>query len=120
MIKKTITYTDFNGDERTEDHYFHLSKAEITEMEVSYEKGLTDHIEKIVEAEDSAEIIEVFKLLIRKSYGVRSEDGRRFIKKKEDLEEFMSTGAYSELFMEVGFDAEAAAQFINGVMPKGL
>lgn len=118
MIKKELTYIDFNGEEKTETHYFHLTQAELTEMELSMDGGLTNHIEKIMEAKDQKEVIEIFKQLIRKSHGVRSEDGRRFIKNEENLLDFMETPAYSALFMDVAFDADSGVAFIEGIMPK--
>lgn len=120
MIKKTITYTDFNGGERTEDFYFHLTKAEITKMEMSVNGGMAERIQRIVSAQDQPAIIEVFEDLIKKSYGVKTPDGRGFVKRKEDLEAFMATEAYSQLFMELATDADAAAKFVNGIVPADL
>lgn len=120
MIKKTITYTDYNGNERTEDKYFNLTKAEITKMELSIKGGLAEMIKRIVDAQDTPAIIEVFEDLIKRSYGVKTPDGKGFIKRAEDLEEFMATEAYSQLFMELATDAEAAAAFVNGVVPADM
>lgn len=120
MIKKTITYTDFNGGERTEDFYFHLTKAEITKMEMSVNGGMAERIQRIVSAQDQPAIIEVFEDLIKKSYGVKTPDGRGFVKRKEDLEAFMATEAYSQLFMELATDADAAGKFVNGIVPADL
>lgn len=120
MIKKTITYTDFNGNERTEDQYFNLTKAEITKMELSIKGGLAEMIKRIVDAQDTPAIIEVFEDLIKRSYGVKTPDGRGFVKKPEDLEAFMATEAYSQLFMELATDADAAAQFVNGIIPADM
>lgn len=120
MIKKTITYSDFNGNERTEDFYFNLTKAEITKMELSTKGGLAEMIQRIVAAQDTPAIIEVFEDLIKRSYGVKTPDGRGFSKKAEDLESFMATEAYSQLFMELATDADAAAKFVNGVVPADM
>ena len=120
MIKKTITYTDYNGAERTEDFYFNLSKAEITEMEMGVKGGLTETITRIVAAQDSPAIIKIFKDLILKAYGVKSPDGKRFEKSEELSTEFAQTEAYSNLFMELAFDANKAAEFINGIVPADL
>ena len=120
MLKKTITYTDYNGTERTEDFYFNLSKAEIMEMELSTVGGLGDMIEKIVAAQDGPAIINVFKDIILKAYGENSPDGKRFIKNSEIRDSFAQTEAYSELFIELSTDAEAAANFINGIMPTNM
>lgn len=120
MIKKTITYTDYNNVERTESFYFNLSKAEIMEMEMGIDGGLAESIQKIVDAKDAPAIIRVFKDLVLKAYGVKSDDGRRFIKSKELSDGFSQTEAYSQLFMELAMDADAAAKFINGVIPSDL
>lgn len=118
MLKKTIEYVDYNGNTRKEDFYFNLTKAEVTELEVSVNGGLTKMMEKIVETEDYNKIVDIFKMIISKAYGVKSEDGRRFIKNQEVLNDFMQTEAYSELFMELATDAEAASAFINSVVPS--
>lgn len=120
MIKKTFVYTDYNGVERTEDHYFNLNKAEVMEMEMSTKGGLAETIQRIIAAQDAPAIIKVFKDLIRKSYGVKSTDGKRFIKSDELWEEFEQTEAYSMLFMELATDADAAANFINNIVPADL
>lgn len=120
MLKKTITYIDYNDVERTEDFYFNLTKAEITEMEMSTTGGLSEKIQNIVQAQDIPEIIKIFKELVLKAYGVKSPDGKRFIKKEELTEAFSQTEAYSQLFMELATDADAAAKFINGITPKDI
>ena len=117
MLKQTITYTDYNGTERTEDFYFNLTKAEIMEMEMSTDGGLAEMIQRIVAAKDSASIIKVFKDLILKAYGEKSADGRRFIKSDEISQNFAQTEAYSQLFMELATDSDAAAKFVNGIVP---
>ena len=120
MLKKTITYTDYNGLERTEDHYFNLSKAEIMEMELYTTGGLAEMIDKIVKAKDAPAIIKVFKDLILKAYGEKSPDGKRFIKSEELSNAFSQTEAYSTLFMELATDANAAAAFVNGIVPSDV
>lgn len=120
MLKKSITYTDYNGNERTEDKYFNLNKPELIEWQASEAGGLEKKIEKISQEQDVAKIIELMKEIIQKSYGVKSDDGKRFIKNQEVLDEFMQSEAYSELFMELATDANAAADFINGILPAGL
>ena len=117
MLKKTITYTDYNGVERTEDFLFHLNEAEITEMEFSIKGGLTEMIKKIVAAQDTPTIIKVFKDLILRSYGEKSLDGKHFIKNEKLATEFSQTGAYPKLFMELATDDKAAAEFVNGIIP---
>lgn len=118
MLKKTISYVDFDGNKRTEDFYFNLTKAEVTEMELSAEGGLAKSLEKIVQAQDNKRIIEAFKDLILRSYGEKSPDGKRFIKNQELRDSFVQTEAYSELFMELATDAEKAAGFVNGIIPQ--
>ena len=120
MIKKTIKYTDYNGVEREEDFYFNLNKAELVEMEMGTTGGLAEKITKIVNAKDQPAIIAMFKDLIRRSYGVKSEDGKRLIKTDAAIDEFMQTEAYSILFMELATDSDAAAKFVNGVIPADL
>ena len=118
MLKKTITYTDFNGMERSEDFYFNLTKAEIMEMEMSTVGGLSEMIQRIIAAQDTPSIIKIFKDLVLKSYGEKSADGKRFIKTPEITEAFSQTEAYSVLFMELATNADAAAAFVNGIIPK--
>lgn len=120
MLKKTITYTDYNGVERTEDFYFNLTTAEVMEMEMSASGGYGEMLKKIVAAQDAPTIIKVFKELVLKAYGEKSDDGKRFIKNDEIREAFSQTEAYSILFMELATDADAAAKFVNGIMPANL
>lgn len=117
MLKKTIKYTNYNGVELTEDFYFNLTKAEIMEMELGTSGGLAEMINRIVAAQDAPAIITVFKDLILKAYGEKSADGKYFRKSKEISEAFAQTEAYSILFMELATDADAAAKFINGIVP---
>ena len=120
MLKKTIKYTDYDGNEREEDFYFNLSKAEVTEMELSKEGGMSEYIKKISAAQNAPELIKLFKEIITKSYGEKSLDGKRFIKNKEITEAFTQTEAYSELFVELASNADEAVKFINGIMPKNM
>lgn len=120
MLKKTITYTDYNGVERKEDFYFNLSKAEVMEMELSTTGGLAEMIKRIVAAQDQPAIIKVFKDLILKAYGEKSPDGKRFIKSPELSDSFAQTEAYSILFMELATNDDAAAKFINGIVPADM
>lgn len=120
MLKKTIKYTDFDGEERTEDFYFNLTKAEIMEMNLTTYGGLDKMIEKIIAAKDTPKIVNLFKDLVLRSYGIKSDDGKRFIKNDKIREEFTQTEAYSELFMELATDEEAAINFVNGIVPKEL
>lgn len=120
MLKKTITYVDYDGEERTEDFYFNLTKAEITEMNLSVNGGLLAVIEKISQEKDMAKMIKIFKDLILRSYGEKSLDGKRFIKNEQLTEEFTQTEAYSQLFMLLATNADEAAAFIAGIVPKDL
>ena len=120
MLKKTITYTDYNGQERTEDFYFNLNKAELMEMEMSTAGGLAENIQKIVSVQDAPAIIKIFKDLVLRAYGEKSADGKRFIKNDELREAFSQTEAYSELFMQLATDADEAAKFINGIVPSDI
>ena len=120
MLKKTITYTDYDGRERTEDFYFNLTKAELIEMDFSAKGGMQKLLEQITETNDRKRLIELVEGLILRSYGVKSEDGRRFVKTKELSEEFSQTEAFSELFMEVGTDDGAAVAFVKGILPQSL
>lgn len=117
MLKKTITYTDFNGNERTEDYLFNLTKAELLEMELSTSGGMTQMIDRIIAAQDWPAVTKVFKDLILKAYGEKSPDGKRFIKSKELSDAFSQTEAYSQLFMELTLNPEAASEFVNGLVP---
>ena len=120
MIAKTITYTDYNDVERTEKFYFNLSKAEVMEMEMSTSGGLAEMIQRVVAAQDQPAIIKIFKDLILKAYGVKSPDGRKFIKSDELSLDFAQTEAYSQLFMELATDAEKASEFVNGIVPADM
>ena len=117
MLKETITFVDYNGIERTEDFYFNLTNAEVTEMEMSTSGGLAEMINRVVAAQDAPAIIKIFKDLILKAYGIKSPDGKRFIKSDEISTEFSQTEAYSQLFMKLATDADAASRFVNGIVP---
>lgn len=122
MIVKTITYSDYNGSSRTEDFYFNLSEAEAMELEMSTTGGLAEMIRGIVAAQDVPSIVKIFKEVILKAYGVKSPDGRMFVKIDATghrlADDFMQTEAYSKLFMELATDADKAAAFVNGIVPK--
>lgn len=118
MYKKTITYTDFNGTERTEDFYFHMTQAEILKMEYSQEGGMTNVIQKIIETEETTKLLPLFETVVRMSYGKRSVDGRHFEKKSEYTDQFLASEAYSNMFVEFMMNADEAAKFINNVCKK--
>ena len=118
MLKKVITYTDYDGVERTETFHFNFTKAEVAEMEMSTEGGLAKKIEKIVEAKDQKEIIALFKEVVLSAYGEKTADGRRFVKSQEIRDAFAQTEAFSELFMELATNTDAAIAFLNGIIPQ--
>ncbi len=118
MLAKTITYTDFNDNERTETFYFNLTKAEITKLELSVNGGYSELLKRVSESNDAPLIRDTFEKFIIDSYGEKSPDGREFYKSEEITKRFMATEAYSVLFMELCSDAKAAADFIKAVIPK--
>ena len=119
MIRKVIPYTDYNGVEKKEPHYFNLSKIELVKLETGSTGGFQESMKKLIEAEDMHSMIEVIEDVIQKSYGVKTADGK-FLKRKEDLELFMASPAYSELFMELATDSDAASEFFNGLVPAEM
>lgn len=120
MLKRDITYEDFNGETVTETFYFNLTKTEIIELEVEYKVGLEETIKAIIKAEDNKSLIAEFKKIVLLAYGVKSEDGRRFIKSDKLREEFSQSAAYDALFMDMATNEDAAANFIMGIIPKDL
>lgn len=118
MLKKAITYIDYDGNERSEEFLFNLSQAETLEMELSISGGMTQMINKIIEAQDSPTIVKLFKDILLKAYGEKSLDGKRFIKSDELSVAFSQTEAYSKLFMELASNPKAAADFINNLVPN--
>lgn len=118
MYVKKIKYTDFDGNERTETHYFHLNMPEVLELQASYPGGLEKKLQTVIDEKDPMKILTVFKDLIRMSYGEKSPDGKRLIKSKELFESFEQSGAYETLYMELMGDAKEAAKFANEIMPK--
>lgn len=120
MLKKTIKYVDYNGVERTEDFYFNLSKPEIVKMQSSVKGGYDVRLKGIANELNGAAIMEFFEDLIRKSYGEKTEDGRRFEKSEAISEAFMQTPAYEALFEELVTNDNAAADFVNAVMPNDI
>ena len=117
MVKKTITYIDYDGTERTEDFYFNLSEAEITEMQLSVEGGMRGYIEKIVAAKSQLEVVKLFKEILLRSYGKKSLDGRLFVKNEANTAEFVANPAYSKIYMELVTDTDAATRFVNALIP---
>lgn len=118
MYKKTISYTDYNGVDRTEDFYFNLSKAELLRLESEHPGGFEDYINRIIKSSDTKSLMECFEKIVIMAYGEKDETGRRFIKSEESAIAFQQTEAYSELIMELVSSADAASQFINSIVPK--
>lgn len=118
MIKRTIKYTDYKGNEREEDFYFNLSKPEVMEMELTTKGGMSDYLSKIIKANNRDELIKWFKIIILKAYGEKSEDGRQFIKSPEISKAFSQTEAFVQLYMELVMDDVKAAEFVNGIVPQ--
>lgn len=118
MLSKKIKYLDFNGNEREEEFLFNLTQAEVMEMELSETGGLAESIKKVIAAQDAPKIIKIFKELILKAYGEKSADGKMFMKSEELSRNFSYTNAYSKLFMELATDDQAAAAFVNGIVPS--
>ncbi|MFI3115560.1 MAG: hypothetical protein R3Y12_05420 [Clostridia bacterium] len=120
MVKKTITYTDYNGAQRTEDFYFNLTKAEVTEMELSVDGGMSETLNRIIQANNVPALIKEFKDIVLKAYGEKSQDGKRFIKDDETTKAFKETEAYSQLFMELVTNSDEASKFVNGILPQEI
>ena len=126
MIKKTIKYVDYNGIERTEDYYFHMSRSEIEienaralhrTSEGAVRGGLKERIENAVTSGSGRKIMDVFEWLIKSSYGVKSEDGKHFVKSEENWEDFKNSPAFDVLFTELISEPNgAASDFVNGIL----
>lgn len=124
MLKKTITYTDYNGLERTEDHYFHLNKAEIMKLQVTTVGGLHAMLSKIVASHDYPAIYKTFEEIVDLAYGIKSADGKSFMKYDDNghyyYKDFKETEAYPQLIMELATDSKAATDFVNGIVPGDM
>lgn len=120
MIKKTVTYKDLNGNDRTESFYFHFYESEILEMEMSVDGGFAERIQKIIDAKDQTSLIRVIKKFVLDAYGVKSDDGKRFIKNDEVRAAFVECPAYSKIFMELVMDDKVASEFVKGVVPAEM
>ena len=120
MFVKEIKYTDYNGVDRSEKFYFNLNKSELTEMDLTTAGGMKSFIDRITNTQDQAELIKLFKELILKAYGVKSDDGKRFIKNDEIRDSFSQTMAYDTYFMLLATNEKEAIKFVNGIMPADL
>lgn len=117
MYKKSITYTDYNGLERTEDFYFNLNQTELTMLDASVPGGFKKMVEDIIAAKDGNKIMTTFASIIKKAYGEKSPDGRYFDKSDEISRRFACTEAYNQFFLELVTNEESAVEFINGIIP---
>lgn len=124
MVKKTVTYTDYNGNERKEDFYFDFSQAEVVDMQTSKTEGFADYLQRIIDEKEPKKIMDLFKDLVLMAYGEKTADGKYFIKERPDgtkvCNEFRQSAAYPQIYMELAFDDKAAADFVNGIFPQGL
>lgn len=120
MLKRTISYEDFDGNKISEDFYFNLTKSEMVEMELEHKDGLGDTIQRIIAANDTKALLVEFKKLIVGSYGEKSDDGKRFIKSPDLITAFTHSAAYDALFMELATNDNAAADFIKGIIPRDM
>lgn len=117
MVKKTVTYTDYNGEERTETYRFNLNRVEVLDMQMTTIGGYTEKLQALIDAKNTAELYKLFKDLVLRSYGVISEDGKRFEKTDKLREEFEQTEAYVTIYMELATNTDKAIEFINGITP---
>lgn len=120
MLKKTVTYTNFNDEVCTEDLYFNLTKAEIVELQWSKKEGLDVMLANMVKAKDTPELLSTLKTFVLKAYGIKTEDGRRFDKNDQIREDFKNSAVYSEVFTDLIETDEKAFEFILGVIPKDI
>jgi hypothetical protein len=118
MYTRAISYEDLDGQVVEHVYSFHLTKAEAVEMNFSRKGGVEAYARKIVDTKEHGELVELFKDLILKTYGIR--DGMRFTKSPEITAEFVETGAYSELFIELATNADEAIKFFKGIFPKDM
>jgi len=120
MIKKTVTYEDFNGEKKTKELWFHFSESEITNEELTTEGGLYNTIRKMTEEQDRIMLAKLFRQIILKSYGEKSADGERFMKSQEIMDNFEHSAAYDALYMELATDTQKVSDFVKGTLPKNL
>lgn len=120
MVKKTIKYVDYNGETREEDFYFNLTKPELVELELGEDGGLKAYIEKIIKSNDARQVLAMFKKIIGVAYGIKSPDGRRFIKSEDVTNAFFQSEAYVSLYMELLEHPDIAADFIRSMLPEDM
>ena len=121
MLTKAITYENYNGEKKTKNFYFHLTKSEIAKMSLYEDGGIEAKIKKMVESGNNAEIMRYFEDFVLSCYGEKSADGEEFVKNDEVRERFKNHPAYDVLFMEfIDGGAKAMSDFINGVIPASM
>lgn len=120
MYTKKITYTDWLGNERTEEFNFTITKAALMEMQFEREGGMREYLQRIIDAKNRKELMEMFKDLVLRAYGEISEDGKYFIQDDNTKKRFASSPVYSMLFMKMTDDADFAKEFVNGILPPDL
>ncbi len=118
MLKKTITYTDYNDSQRTDEFYFNLSKPELIRMQLGEKGGLDAQLQSVIKSQDGAQIMKFFEEIISTAYGIKSPDGREFTKSEELSRAFLQSSAYEQLYEELMSDESKAADFINAIIPK--
>lgn len=120
MLKQTIKFNDLDGNEIVEDFYFHLAKTELVELDLEMDGGLKGIVERIIKEQDNLKIFQLFKMIIRRAYGERHIDGRRFVKSEELAVAFLQTDAWEQMFLGFLTDATSGAEFIKGIVPVDL
>ena len=130
MLKKTITFTNFDGKEEIVDAYFNLSKTECVDMNLEYEAdgGLIGHLKKLLSEKIDGELpqkptIDFVKLIIDKAYGIRpKDDPSLFIKEDENgrplYRRFKQSAAYDAYVYGLLSGEESLDEFVENVLPK--
>lgn len=134
MIKRTVTYEDFNGVTHTEDLYFNLTKTEMSKIVLEEAKfdpdgnqdeesmnAFSDRLREIGRSGDGKKIIDMFEWLLKISYGEKSEDGRRFVKNDEVYEDWRYSASYDQFWQDLMLSETGdMVEFINGIIPADL
>ena len=120
MIKKTITYVDYDGETRTEAFYFNLNKVELAKMQLGSDGGYSEFLKRITAAKDTSAMLNVITDLVEQSYGEKELDGKRFRKSKDLTEAFTQSPAYEVLFMELVQNTNAMVEFVKGILPADM
>lgn len=118
MFSDKITYEDFNGNTVEEEVFFNISKMEALELEASYPHGYASFLEKVAQSDDNLLALKAFKDLVKLAYGVKSEDGKRFVKSDEEYEKFESSPVYDEVVIKLISDGDYALDFVLGAFPN--